>query len=554
MSEPSTDVLALLRRGDYKQLDQHLGEGQRSFEAGQSGEQDLKALFGPFDLGDITLSEPFSNWLDETPGSYVALVALAMWQARRAFDLRGGATSNLVSDQGYRGMFHFMQQAEAAARHATTLSPNPLGAWLVIGLIHNGQGCELEPGDVEAERYPDWYTEPLRLNPRSLEVRRTMLAHLRTEWGGSETQMLAFVRQQQESGDLSVGDQQKLWGQYHQQVAHHAWLFGEDGVKALEHARLAADLNDANAELLFALLTDQNAASAQRGAALERFLSHLERHPDHGLWYARSALSARTDILAPYVTRLNTVLTHMAQTGDDDAAGVLAQLWAEAPGLGFADPVPLLLQARERGSVVAANLLVWLAFNNKATALQDRRAHILAAADLGSASACWEIWENFGAYQEQGSLDERARYRYLLRAADAGENEARMALARQLRAGRVELGEDGVLRPVDTQPIQSSLDYAKHLLERAAGEDYKPARTLLTKTKDAQWQADTAQRLKGRLSKAPQKARETVRPPWFLIVLLVLGILRACAHFSAPAEFSPIGLPAPQEQLETAGR
>lgn len=566
MSESSRDVLHLLRQGTYEELDRLLSTAQREFEAGRAGEQDLQRLFAPFDLGDTTLGEAFSGWFEAKYESYAALVALAMWQTRRAFDLRGSTTANRVSDKGWRGMAHFMQQAENAARYATTLTANPLSAWLVIGLIHNGQGNTLQPGDIEARRYPDWYAEPLSHNPHSMAVRRVMLTHLRTEWGGSEAQMLAFMRQQQDDALLSQGDLQQLWGRFHAQLAHHAWLFADNEAKALEHARLAANLNEAHAELLFALLTDTRAPQAERAGALDRFLSDLERHPEHGLRYADSVLHRDPDVLRPQVERLNTVLVHMVEAGNADAALTLGRLYEEVPHLGFVDPTHLLVQARERGSVEAATML---AFGTRLSDFTQRRGHRLAAADAGSDRASWVLWQQFDQYKQEFGLDERAQFRYLHRAADAGNNEARLTLAQHLRAGRVEMGEDSVLRPVDTHPIQESLDYAKHLLERAANEGHQPAQKLLKRTQDTQWQATTARRLslprsvtaRTRSTRNGDPSGDTAqkaagispgRIP-FLMLGLVLIVLRACNHSDPPTHANGALSPETYSKLEQLG-
>lgn len=534
MNASAPGFLQQLRHGRYQELDGALNDLQRGFAQRDVSEQDLQSAFQAFDVGDTGLGEAFGDWLEACIGSYAAHVALATWLHRRARDLRGGATANLVSDQGRRGMLHHLQQAEGAARHAAGLTGNPLSAWLIVGNVHNAYGCEVSVEEIQAQAYPDWYAEPLKDNPHSLALRRTMLSHLRTEWGGSEEHMLAFVRQQQDSGLLGQADVQRLWGRYHANVAHYEWLFKKAYAKALEHARLAADLNETHAELLFALLTDRNHPAAERSAALERFLGALERHPDHGLWHGQSALMGKTDILGPYAQRLGAVLWRMAEAGDADAATVLGVLRQDAPQLNLPDPRPLLIQARERGDVSAATLLIVLADKDRTLNAAQKREVVLKAADIGSEVAAWEVYARFDAYRKQFGLDDRARYRYLLRAADAGDNDARFALAQQLRGGFVEVGDDGVLRPVDTPPLQGSLDYARHLLERAAAEEHKGAQKALKAAKPAAWDAKTARRITVSGVVTEREASRGGRPWWhyWLVVSVVIGVIRGCASLT----------------------
>ncbi|UBV43428.1 hypothetical protein LAJ19_04225 [Deinococcus taeanensis] len=160
----------------------------------------------------------------------------------------------------------------------------------------------------------------------------------------------------------------------------------------------------------------------------------------------------------------------------------------------------------------------------------QKREAILKAANLLSGDMSWRVYQDFTAYQEQFALDARQRFRYLHRAADGGNNDARYELAQQLRAGRVELGEDSVLRPVDTAPIQASLEYARHLLERAAGTGYRPAAKMLRDTPERDWQAATARRfsLRGTAAALPVKTGTWWEGWWkWMLAVAVLRLIAA---------------------------
>lgn len=541
MSAMTPDLLNQLRNAQYDELDAYLNSLQDGFEQQIVGEQELLDAFQSFDVGDVNLGERFSDWLQTKPESYAAHVALATWLHRRGRDLRGGTTANLVSDQGMRGLLHFTGQAEAASRHATTLTANPLAAWMTVEAARSAKGCEVSQADVDAQHYPDWYAEPLRQNPHSLTLRQGMLAHLRTEWGGSEQQMISFVRQQQDAGLLSQTDMQKLWAQYHAYVAHHEWLFKKNVAKAVEHAQLSSNLNEKHAELLYAVLTHENYPIPQRRETLERFIAALERHPENGLWYARTAFGQDAAFLAPYAQRLSLILSKMARTGNADAAWTLGLIKFKTPASSFPDPRPFLTAARERGSVECADMLLALQEKDKSLSTIQKQREIIAAADVGSSIASWVIYKHYDAYQSVVGLDNRARFKYLSQAADAGNNDARFALAQQLRGGFVEMGEDGVLRPVNTPPIQHSLDYAKHLLERAASEGHLQAQQALRRAKANDWDAATAKRLKVRAARTTPAwwarsfgEQQPLRVPWFLLAFLAFWGIRACSHLTNP--------------------
>lgn len=540
-SDPEQPILHLLRNARYDGLEARLSEAQRNFEEGKLRTGEIYRLFSVFGDPEPALGELLGEWLAAFPQSYAGHTAMASWLLARAWAYRGHSTMNRVSDQGVRGMHHFMEQAEACARQATTLTDNPLSAWLVVANVHNTQGCEVELADIQARQYPDWYSLPAATNPHSLEVRKAMLMNLRAEWGGSEEQMLAYVRQQQEDALLSQTDLQKLWGEFHARVAHHAWMFARLPDKAQEHARLAAELDDRHTELLFGFLSDQNFPANLRRDALERYLGMAEREVKAGtldLSYASSGLLGSVDLLRSHVGRVGRLLGELAGQGHADAASTLGALQHTAPHLPWPNPLPLLYAARDQGDVRAAEMAVHLQTRDTETITPSIREDILKAAELGSDDMSWMVYRLFPEFKEQFELDERARYRFLLRAADAGNNDARFALAHGLRAGRVETGEDGVLRPVDTAPIQSSLDYARHLLERASAEEHKQSTKALKKTREQDWESGKARRVRAALPRSyrPQRQeapRQPIRVPWFLMVIALSAGVRACMSMTS---------------------
>ncbi|GHF33175.1 hypothetical protein HNQ07_000301 [Deinococcus metalli] len=520
MNDAAPAPLSLLRSGHIGQLHTFLNGRQGQFEAGEIGERDLLSAFQPFDSSDLTLAEGFRSWLSEHPDAYAPHVAMAAWFLGRGWEARGHMTSNLVSDQGWRALQHFLAQADAFAHRATTLTANPLVAATILGRVSGTRGCDLTLDDVQRQAYPEWFTRGVHDNPGSYTLRRLMLLNLRAEWGGSEEHMLTFVRQQQEARLLSDMDVQRLWAEFHSHVSHHALHFANDPVLGVERARLAADLHPAQSEQLFIALSHARAVTAERLEALRRFLTAAEQDDTitpHGnfAW----ALHNSGDWALPETPRIGALLTRAAGAGDPDAAVMLGRLQLTHPNWRLPDALPLLKAARDQGHTEAAETIVYLrglvTHPTESDAAQ-KRDDILQAANLMSGEMSWEVYRQYDDYERQFALEPRQKYRYLHRAADAGDNDARLELAQQLRAGNVELGEDDVLRPVDTAPLQGSLDYAKHLLERAAGSGHAASGKVLKKTSDRDWQAATARRPALRpMSHVPAPARSGFRLSWW---------------------------------------
>ncbi|HCE65784.1 MAG TPA: hypothetical protein DER32_12375, partial [Deinococcus radiodurans] len=324
---------------------------------------------------------------------------------------------------------------------------------MLVGQARNLAGGQLSLDDVRAGRFPDWYVQPLAHNPRSLALRQVMLGHLRPEWGGSDEQMFTFVRGQEQEERLGAGDRHRLWADYHAWAAHHTVHFAGDLVGGVERARLAADLYEPHSAGLFAALTRALAPDAERQRALERFLDVAELNPALRLpplfgW----ALYNSDRFLEPLLPRVTELLRRWAigsaagGAGDAEAAVVLGRLVILNRHWALPDPLPLLLRARDEGSREAAETIVQLQEEGLGlrAALREsslKRIDVMHAAELGSPDMCWRIYQNFTPYREQFRLEGWQRERYLLRAADAGQNDARFELAQALRAGALDIGE-----------------------------------------------------------------------------------------------------------------
>ncbi|WP_189088336.1 hypothetical protein [Deinococcus ruber] len=383
----------------------------------------------------------------------------------------------------------------------------------------------------------------LKQNPDSLILRRSMLQLLRTEWGGSDTMMLTFLRSL--DGLLSSGDRQRLWAQYHSQVSHHALYFADDEERALEHARMAAELHPAESvQLLKVLMVIRPALSGGREvqwAAYEQVLHHFELHPQdrlyHTDWAMYRFLTAGEHSFLPRTLRL---LDTLARRRDGDDVRLLGRLaiMHKRSGLAGQDVRALVEQAADEGDALAALLLVEYHRAAPADEVAATEA-LLQGVNLREESCAWQIYQGWSRFEGTHDLGERDRLHFLLVAADNGQNDARVELAALLWGGRAELGADCVLRPIAGKPLQESLEYARHLLERAAREGQAEARALLKQARERDWDADTARVQRRprsavwrRIRFAPTAVAFTWRLVWAVSFLTLAGF-RACTQSSS---------------------
>lgn len=516
-----TETIEKLRADAFEELDRYFSQVQHFYEQDQLSERDLDYAFAGFDSEFQTLGEKLGSWINHS-GSYAAHVALSRWFLGQAWLYRGGSTFNEVSDRGRRGMQYHLEQAEECARASLHLTQKPLLSFLVLAGVQHTHGNRLSLEDLQAGRYADWYLEGIRIAPASLKLRQRLLGTLRTEWGGSDQHMLTYIRSQE--GAVSQADHQKLWAQFHEQMAHHAYFFQKKPQQALEFIEYAVQLNPA--------LQDQRAfylyGLNRNSEATDILMQLLKKHDgDVRFFVAQSATASLLKELEgghPDQEYVYRYLKIQAQDGDLEAVVQVGQLLENLSSLeGAESPAYWYEKALKEGKNRAGALLVFHVLRVGGT-IEQMMQHVYQGAEARNAYCCGVLYENFPLYQKNFNLDERTKYKYLLRAADAGDNASRMELARLLKAGRVELGEDGVVRPIRGKPTADSLEYAEHLEGRALAEGYKTSK---------------GEKRKKFFAGVHQKQKAAIfilggLRYWWVLLLLLWVVLRACSIATGP--------------------
>jgi len=480
-----SETLQHLRDERYGDLDAYLNRVQRDYERGLISERELNDAYRPFATEFYSIGEKLNAWRQQHDDSYAVHQAFAGWLLAQAWRMRGGTTFDLVSDRGQRGLQYYLEQAQYAARHAATLTDKPLLAHLTLGSVHCTHGNDLTNEDVSQQRWPGWFREGVALDPESLLLRTTLLQLLRTEWGGSDAQMLTFIRSQE--AQLSSSANQKLWAQFNAQISHHALHFLQDADKALEYARYAVNLDPRyRYELAYVYHFTGHARDAREtylNAVADDLRDPRAALPHKAVFLARHLVLETTE-QARLVAR---ALEREASSGDLDAVTTLGVLLTRNPALTEPHtPRHWFERALEEGDFSAGPLLIEHVRDTSGSDAEVMQAALFAA-DEGCPEAAATVWENWKAFRTRFKLDDRAKYTYLLRAADGGNNQARVDLARLLRRGRAELGSDGVLRPVHTKPTKESLEYATYLESRAQHEGHDKWRSALRRFGGPAW-------------------------------------------------------------------
>lgn len=520
------ETIEKLRTEAFEELDAYFNQLQHLYEQDQLSEGDLDQAFSGFNSAFQTLGEKLGSWINQKPESYPAHVALSRWFLGQAWRYRGSTTYDQVSDRGRRGMQYHLEQAEGCARASLHLAQKPFLSFLVFAGVQHTHGNRLSVEDLQAGRYTDWYLEGLRVAPASLKLRKRLLSTLRTEWGGSDQHMLTYIRSQE--GVISNADHQKLWAQFHEQMAHHAYFFQQNPQQALEYIEYAVQLNPA--------LQDQRAFYLhnlqRKNEASEILFQLLKQHDgDDRFVLEDTATMVLVELLEgghPDQEHVYRYLKAQAENGNLEAVVQAGELLENLPSLKASEtPGFWYEKALQEGADEAGARLAFFVMESGGT-IQQMMQHMHQGAEAGNAFCCGVLYENFPLYQRTLNLEERSKYKYLLRAADAGDNPSRMELVRLLKAGRMELGEDGILRPVHGKPTRESLEYAEHLQSRARAEGYKAAEGTERKKLFASVHRKQA---------VAAFILDHLRHWWVLPLVLWLG-LRACSIVVGPSDAS----------------
>src|SRR5438128_1474076 len=84
------EMIALLRAGNFAELDARASRYQAAYEASSEAEWDLLRAFAVFERVEPDLEAPFNAWVAARPQSYSALAARGAYFYRRGWSARGG--------------------------------------------------------------------------------------------------------------------------------------------------------------------------------------------------------------------------------------------------------------------------------------------------------------------------------------------------------------------------------------------------------------------------------------------------------------------------------
>jgi|GEM_PF-1413641 len=224
------DLIGLLRRGQYEQLEIETTKLQGWFEAGNQSELAMRRAYRQL----YNLSPPelmnLNSWVRAYPKSYTARLTRGTYYKQAGFKLRGNAPASETPPQNLQAMQSFRGVALADLEPSLTLTAKPY-----FSVFHM---LDLEDDNPQMQRA--LMESATRMFPSNGLVRARYMRGLAPRWGGSYEAMWAFLSEARQSGATEVGAKE-LEAIIHDDMGETAIRAG-NRKDATEHFRRALQL------------------------------------------------------------------------------------------------------------------------------------------------------------------------------------------------------------------------------------------------------------------------------------------------------------------------
>ncbi|HEX3837163.1 MAG TPA: M56 family metallopeptidase [Steroidobacteraceae bacterium] len=207
----------LLQRGQYADLDQRINGFQKAYEARALDEAGLLRAFAAFEVVDPALAVNFDGWVKSFPRSYAAHLARGTYYFTSGTRTRGTKTIDHTTQVQLAGMALYFAKAQRDLTDSLALTAKPLLSYNVLIRMQMMAGSAQETRTL--------FESAIKIDPTAMSVRRAYMRSLQSRWGGSLSQMQAFMTQTRKVGFT----EEQLWTLEKLIDAEHQWQARQQG-------------------------------------------------------------------------------------------------------------------------------------------------------------------------------------------------------------------------------------------------------------------------------------------------------------------------------------
>lgn len=183
---------------------EHFREKDPRYSSGVSKLYDLHGTLGQEFWGPLSQYDyehykgVYNRWIEQSPGSYLSLIAMSRLEMSRAWAIRGSARAAEVEDASWEPFYEHLRESMKWAAEA--LETDPRDPEVYSHMIDLCQKMSLP--EAEARK---WLARAIDVNPGYDSAYVSMANYLLPRWHGSAESLTAFAEESAESNE-GLGD------------------------------------------------------------------------------------------------------------------------------------------------------------------------------------------------------------------------------------------------------------------------------------------------------------------------------------------------------------
>ncbi len=182
-----TETAVLLAGDNFAELEARYGALQQGYKHKELSGERLRDAFRGFYATDASFAPHYAAWVKAWPTSYIAHLARGIYYKKVGLESRGGGFIAETNEQQLAGMKSAFDVADGEFRESLKLDDKPLLTYLHSIDVRNAAG------DHDGVR--SLLDQSISIDSKNVIVRQKYMSYLETRWGGSTTEMQAFLNE-----------------------------------------------------------------------------------------------------------------------------------------------------------------------------------------------------------------------------------------------------------------------------------------------------------------------------------------------------------------------
>jgi len=268
---PREQAYINLSSRNYQELERALKVHLDAYAARKIPEAELASKFSVF-YRSYGLESRFDEWVSAFPRSYSARLARGIYLISDAWRRRGNRYADQTTDNQFQELIDTMKRAASDLQASLGMYERPVESYRYLIMVSMALGLPSTRGLLDAA---------LKLDPEAYFPRSDYLEAITPKWGGSTSQMDAFLEECKRS-PMSDADKTRLEARYHLSLGGHEYM-AKRYLAASGHYEKAYQLGKNPNDLYWSAKSMVD--GGYKGQALTTFTELVNAHPQYQRGY-----------------------------------------------------------------------------------------------------------------------------------------------------------------------------------------------------------------------------------------------------------------------------